>query len=266
MLTVIADKRDIAACQKQVIAAVRKLTSQRRRSRIGFPSGTFEADVCYVTKLDFWVAFEDWGDRFCNACGIGDPFARATPAPHLEINPPTAGINRRTAGAFVIDDEGRRYLAHSGKVGGGTRGVSPTNFRAYHDAHVLVDWGGVQRDAYVLADLDDGPMLVEEMRNLTQISKEFREEVKARLKSRERRVTLKTQHAFRPEFEGTKTFTTKEQIVARVMHGKVVRTLRQVLHKHVTLFNDANRDLYAHDASGRVTALLEVKTSSATTS
>jgi hypothetical protein len=124
MLRVLERKKEIAACQKKVEAAVRKITTERHRHLVGFPSGTFEANICYAKKLDFWVAFENWDDRFCNACGIGYPFANASPAPHLEINPPTEGINRRTAGAFVTDAEGNCYLAHSGKVGGGTKGVS----------------------------------------------------------------------------------------------------------------------------------------------
>lgn len=126
MLKVIETKNDIAGCEAKVKAAVRKITSEHRRHLVGFPSGTFEADIHYMKSLDFWVALENWGDRFCNACGIGYPFAHGSPAPHLEINPPTEGINRRTAGRVrqghrgqplpgALRQGGRRYqgrLAH----------------------------------------------------------------------------------------------------------------------------------------------------------
>ena len=203
--------------------------------------------------------------RYFNPCGMGDPFTQASPPPHLEINPAIAGVNRRTAGAFVKDDEGNRYLAHSGKVGGGTKGVSPTNFHIYYPAHTMVDWGGVARAAYVLAALDD-PDLVEAVRDLTLYSKQFREAVRKGLELTPVTVATST-HKFSPEFEGTKTFSTKEQVVARVRHGKVVKALREALGtKKIAVFNDQNRDAYVSANGAAKGALFEVKTSSVTTS
>jgi hypothetical protein len=264
MLAVISAGREIAACQRKLQAAVRRATTERHRHVVGFPGGTFEADVCYLKKLDFWMAFENWGDRFCNACGIGYPF-KGSPAPHLEINPPTKGVNRRTAGAFVKDEDGNYYLAHSGKVGGGTTGVSPANFRAYYPAHSIVDWGGVQRPAYIISAIDDNG-LVEAVRDIVLISKQFREAIKAGLKLKPSPPTLDS-HKFSPEFEGAKMFTTREQVVAIVRHGKVVKGLREALEgKGLDVANTINRDLYVHDHEGRTRALFEVKTTSDTTS
>lgn len=130
---------------------------------------------------------------------------------------------------------------------------------------MLVDWGGVERPAYVVADVNE-PGLVEAMRDLTLVSKQFREAVKAGLKL----APLTAQpmdhgHKFSPEFSGTKTFTTKEQVTARVEHGKVVKALRDALEsKGIEVFNDMNRDLYSTDADGAIRALFEAKTASGT--
>jgi hypothetical protein len=270
MLKVIENRREIAACQRQFEAAVRRAATEHRRHLFGFPGGTEESVIWYAKDCDLWVAVTQGPSRYGNACGIGDPFLSESPAPHLEINPPLQGIDRRIAGAFVKDIvDGTRYLAHSGRVGGGAKGVSAENFRRYYPACERVDWGGVERPAYVISALDD-PELMANVGHITRMSKNFREQMKAGLTMTSPPADVSFPSnvpAFRPEFEGTKTFTTRDQVVATVRHGRVVTALRDALTAvHLEAANTINRDLYVCDDAGNMRALFEVKTTAGTTS
>src|ERR1035438_296348 len=59
-----------------------------------------------------------------------------------EINPPTKGTDRRCGGVLLKDSGSGLYLAHSGKVGGGRKGVGKTNFlKGYSETHPVVALG-----------------------------------------------------------------------------------------------------------------------------
>jgi hypothetical protein len=75
-----------------------------------------------------------------------------------EVNSPFEGANRRVAGVFVRDSSGTLYLAHSGRVGGGRRGIGKEAFRAFFtDGDVReVQWpSGTVTETLVVGRLDD---------------------------------------------------------------------------------------------------------------
>ena len=259
MLEVITDQKTIAACQRKMEASIKRAAKKRARYTIGFPSGSMEADVCYLPRLDFWVGFEAVHNRYWTACGLGDPFAKSAPAPQLEINAPFKGINRQTAGAFVKDDDGNCYLAHSGRVGGGAKGVGLTNFLAYYPAHTPVDFDGRPRRMYVVGYVTD-PKLPNRMASLTRMSAEFRTAVKA---GNPAAVQPNDRQGddYHDEFQGTKRYETSSTIEANVAHGKVVKGLRDLLlSRKITACNDMRRDLFVPGKNGKMKMLFEVKT------
>jgi hypothetical protein len=210
--------------------------------------------------------------RYFNPCGIGYPFHVATPAPHVEINFPHSGIDRRIGGAFLEDEDGVRYVSHSGKIGGGAKGVSLTNFRAYYPAWSTADSGGQDLSVYVLARLDD-PRLVQKVATFTRVSAEFRAHVKAgkipgvASSGSAPATTTGNATTFSPEFVGTKAYTTAEKVEAECTHGLVVKALRERLSAAgISAGNTVSRDLYVSGATGpAMLALFEVKTLADTT-
>lgn len=265
MFTVVTSENEIEELQEVFERTIRRVAATKPRTQVlGYPGGTFEAEVFYIKKFDLWVGFQDFGNRFGNACGIGYPFENASPAPHLEINVPKRGIDRRIAGAFVTDGKGDYFLAHSGKVGGGTRGVSLTNFHSYYPAQSSVDWGGVQKSAYIVGAIDDAE-IAEKLYSLTRASKEFREYVRNGGGDRDESSKL-ANFRFAPEFVGTKTYSPREQVIAVADHGRVVKALREELRRRgVDAYNNIHRDLFVPTRDGKdLRALFEVKTLSDT--
>lgn len=277
MLRVIEDAETIKNCQAQLEVRVRAVTTEERLYTVGFPGGTAEAIVFYSEPLDFWMTLKPIDNRYWNCGGIGNPFSVSSPAPHVEINPPLAGINRRIAGAYLEDEDGVQYIGHNGKVGGGAKGVAKANFLVYYPGWTWVWSGDRQIPMYVIGQLDD-PRLPRKLRDFTRASADFRKLVKAgkiRGVGGEDGVENGLQEGlkkgfgegFSPEFEGTRTYTTAEQVEAVCVHGSVVRALHAHLAAHgLEAFNTGSLDLLVPGDDGSMALLFEVKSDADTTS
>lgn len=264
MLRVIEDAKVVRQCQSRLLAQVEAATTEKKQHIIGFPGGSAEATVYYMGSLDFWMTLKPISNRYWNCGGLGYPFGSTAPAPHVEINPPLSGIDRRIAGAFLEDDDGVRYIAHNGKVGGGAKGVSKTAFLKHYPATSMVLSGDMEIPMYVVGRLDH-PRLPQKLRDFTRISAEFRKAVKSGTAPGV--VEPKAEgHSFSPEYEGTKTYSTAELVEAACTHGLVVKALRESLAgRGVEAFNTGALDLFVPAADGSMALLFEVKSHADTT-
>jgi hypothetical protein len=92
-------------------------------------------------KLNIWFYFGIASNCYWNVFGIGRPGSQVSIV--VEINIPFKGIDGRIAGVFVKDDDGRVWLGHSGKIGGGRRGIGPKAFwEEYSGDRVIVHDNG----------------------------------------------------------------------------------------------------------------------------
>lgn len=103
--------------------------TKSKKKLLGTRGGKFEVDFYWFSDLDFWISTdaERLENRFSNTFGLGNPFNN-TPSPIVELNPSREGINRSCAGAFLTDEAGNYYLAHTGRPGGGKKGVTQEGF------------------------------------------------------------------------------------------------------------------------------------------
>jgi hypothetical protein len=194
MLKVIEDPRTIGACQKALKGVVTGLADESRAHRIGHPGGAGDAKIYYLKAFDFWMAFGKAPGRYFNPAGIGYPFGVATPAPSLELNFPLSGINRRVAGAFLEDEVGERYVGHSGKIGGGAKGVSATNFVEFYPGTSMVRSGDKLIEVYIRGRLDD-PVLLASIVEFTRVSAELLKSVRISVPEEVRRHLFRLRSA-----------------------------------------------------------------------
>ena len=111
------------------------------RCRLGWSGGNVQADVYWHRASGIWGVFKKTPpnprhkgrNRFWNCFGVSEPRLDATLSITVEINPPHRGENRRTAGVFLRDGQGRYHVGHSGRVGGGRPGVGLKAFRSFAD-------------------------------------------------------------------------------------------------------------------------------------
>lgn len=100
---------------------------------VGFQGGHNNCDVYWHRDLGIWGLFEPRAvkGRFWICFGTENPAKHTGLNITVEINPPTSGVNLYCAGAFVKDETRRIYISHSGKIGGGRKGVGKAAFREF---------------------------------------------------------------------------------------------------------------------------------------
>jgi hypothetical protein len=83
--------------------------------------------------------------RFWNCFGVDDPGEAGMLQITVEINPPHVGENGRLGGVFLRDAQGRLFIGHSGKVGGGRPGIGARSFRKFFENGEWLEIEGSRR-------------------------------------------------------------------------------------------------------------------------
>ena len=128
----------------------------RVAARVGFRGGSEHLDVWWISKVGFWFATQPADNRWWNGFGLDEPKADSSVSLVVEANAPLRGDDLRMGGAFLADEGGSTYLAHTGKVGGGRKGIGKQQFLAYFpgstvsvdDAEYIVI-GAIEADDFV---------------------------------------------------------------------------------------------------------------------
>lgn len=124
--SVITKKRDLGSAQRRLQERVRG-EGEPRWINVGYQGGSFPVMASYVQRLDLWYAPRREHNRWWNGFGLGEPVGTSPMSIVAEVNPTFDG-SRRAAGAFLRDGKGQVWLAHSGRIGGGKKGVGRTAF------------------------------------------------------------------------------------------------------------------------------------------
>lgn len=157
VLTTAADVERAAAATERTL----KQGCVRRRCAVGYQGGGGTFDVFWNAAHGFWSLLSRADNRywFC----FGDHPEPVGPRDGdgldivCEINPPLEGINRRCAGAFAQDEAGGVVLTHSGKVGGGRKGIGKFAFleSLRRPEFATVRWpDGIAADMLVIGRVD----------------------------------------------------------------------------------------------------------------
>lgn len=130
MLKVLDDEKEIAIAQKAFMNKLNVFAEKSGTINVGYQGGSSKVKAFYSSKLGIWWVFDDSVNRYWNAFGT-EEIRWNTGYSHsiiCEINPPFKGINRRISGAFAKDPNGKLYLFHRGRIGGGKPGIGKTAF------------------------------------------------------------------------------------------------------------------------------------------
>lgn len=157
MFSLIEFKEEIAKAQRKLETTIRRDFKTKAVKNIGYPGGTtFNAKV--VTDGCYWFWSSDYNEedipnpRRLNWFGIFRNDADLQIS--VEINTAYEGRNDQVAGFFARDnDTGSIYLLHSGRVGGGTKGVGKAAFLAWSNQHpidVVDSSGGIREGLLVM--------------------------------------------------------------------------------------------------------------------
>jgi hypothetical protein len=158
MFLLIESRDETLKAQRKLEATLQREFKQTAVKNIGYPGGSkTNAKVC--TNGRYWYLASDkeadvptvrlnWFGLFKEKSSLGIT---------VEINTAHGGRNHRVGGFFARNSAtGMVYLMHSGRVAGGTKGVSKVNFLAH--SHVrpekVIDASGAIRDGILVMPVE----------------------------------------------------------------------------------------------------------------
>ena len=261
MIQIIDDFVHIEKLQKQFTSKLNKVLSVSINCWIGHPGGNFQGRVRYSSELNIWVAYLNQENRSWNGFGIGKPIADKNNSLVGEINFPHSGINRRIAGAFGIDENGKILVLHRGKIGGGSPGVGKNlfvdNFKG--DFVNAVEGNRETRFCFV-AELDSDLFT----KQVSTFIHEINSIKKLRKFGADYDFTELINYVYTDEKSGVSVSENNEPKVVNRTHGIIVNALANEIKSYgIGIGNDRNRDLFAHK-KGKIISLFEIKTNVST--
>lgn len=231
MFSLIESKKEIAKAQRKLEAAIRRDFKMKAVKNIGHPGDTI-SDAEVVTDGRYWYRSSDYDDkdipnpRRLNWFGLFKKDAALQIS--VEINTPYEGRNNNIAGFFARDnDTGSIYLLHSGRVGGGARGVGRTAFLAWSGQRPIdvVDSSGDIREGVLVMPIEGVAASRSAVRYIDIIAS-FKEAVRAgELTSSEFQKKKDEFDDFFSESRGRRKGNRSGQIDYLSRHGEVVDAL-----------------------------------------
>lgn len=231
MFTLIEGRDQAAKAQRKLEAAIRREFRRKAIKNVGYPGGT-EYEAAVVTDGAYWYWSADFdgvsipNPRRLNWFGLfreeGDLQIS------VEINTAYEGRNDLIAGFFARDTEtGSIYLLHSGRVGGGTKGVGKSAFLAWSDQRPIevVDSSGNVREGVLVMPVE-GPGAGRSAVRYIETVARFKQAVRAgELASKEFQRKRKEWEEFYAEARGRRKGRRSGEIDYLSRHGEVVDAL-----------------------------------------
>jgi hypothetical protein len=196
--------------------------------------------------------------RYWHAFGTGKPSESSHVPITCEINFPVRGIDRRIGGAMAADRDGRIYVVHRGKIGGGKKGIGKSLFEDhYRGVWAIMEDGSVDTTVALIGELNSTRFV----RQITQFVRKV-DKVKDLISSRSSQMEITFDElSFREELVGMTYSDFKHAPKTECDHGLIVIDLHTALiEQGLKVGNDLIRDIFTVNRKGRITAVFQIVT------
>lgn len=258
--------------QVQIERNLKSILKHQGSMNIGFRGANFDHEFYSFGPYQLWASFkppeqEGSTKRFWNAFGIFRP-DRAAQNITVEINIPLETNQERAAG-FVAEDPltGGIYLMHSGKIGGGRRGIGKSAFLAWSKSELVevATGDGETRSGLIIGNIDDVDLAGRIWRFVQLVAAFKHAAISGDLDSAEFQAQVAAFEQYRQEFSGRKRGKRSAGSIDYISyHGDVVQALyaeRSIkVRNSEAIGNNGLIDLFVSDG-GKLVELYEVKTS-----
>lgn len=259
MLKVVENEAAVRRYQRKFASSFKPLTDEVIPVELGHPGASVRAKVAWSNRLGIWSFSRKIADhRYWHAFGVGRPEGGGRISITCEINFPLCGIDRRTGGAFAEDGNGRAFVVHRGKLGGGRKGVGKGLFENhYRGVWEVMDDGGEESSIAVIGVLNS-PRFARQIAQFVRKIARIKETAAARSSQAEFRFD---ELSLREELIGERFREQERETGAECDHGLIVRDLSEALReRNLRTGNDGCRDLLVMNREDRIRAVFQVRT------
>lgn len=271
MFTLLESKSAIAEANKALAGAIKSNFLRKATKNIGHPGGT-TYDASIYTNEEYWFWSSDYkkdtpNPRKLNWFGLFSENSGLDIT--VEINTPYTGTNGQVSGFFARNTEnGNIYLLHSGRVGGGKKGVGKSSFLAWsnHSLVPVTNSKGIIRNGIVVMPVTGSGATRSAVRFIDTIVR-FKEAVRAgETETPEFKEKLRKFEDYYSEPSGRKKGNRGSKIDYFSRHGDVVDALHcwrkgNGMPKKSRIVKNVQIDLGV-ESNNALTEVYEVKTSS----
>lgn len=270
MLTLVTEAETKKNAQQALEKNLKLALSRKGVQTIGFRSGNVEEVIYTAGDNKLWAAFRKISDgvripRYWNAFGVYRP-ERSAQIITVEINIAINSVTSQVAGFLAEDRDAREiYIMHSGKVGGGRRGIGKSAFltRARANMVEVAEMDGGIRHGIAVGKLGD-LALAERIWKFVSKVQSFKEEAAAGLlETAEFRQRVQEFDSYSKEYSGTKKALRDREYEYISYHGDVVQKLYEErtarLASGEEVYNSVLVDLFVK-RNGVLSEVYEVKT------
>ncbi len=249
-------------------------TGKPKKLRYSTPGGSGEAIAYYYPNSDFWWS----GDRlskshkFYNLFGIAPDYER-TNSIRVQINYQKEFNDFKEAAYWAKDNSGRVFLLHSGKMGGGIKGITIENIDKYYSRKkVVASNNGNQKECFIVCEINSPRAFTQVVSFIKEIDriKCLLTELKSLELAKGDTNNPFLMKKYTPEFWGKRSSYYRDGIVESVSdHGSIVDALKYELETNFGFKNKCTKNKYVDlgiDKNGKPIAIFEFKTSTNTQS
>lgn len=255
MLTVITDRERIDIAQEQFVEAMKSALHFKAQRNLGFQGDNRTELVYYDDTIGLWFASSEDIEslnRYWN------PLGTQTVSTHMCLNIKVEmnfsfELDRRVAGIFLEDEDGKIFIGHRGKIGGGRHGIGKNAFMQYYKGSkgYVID-GNTETEVLIISALTS-PRLAENIKAFADSVEIFKKNV----------TNPHEDEGFNSEPEKRNPYTVAETIDSEMLHGSVVNALYTKFNQlGITVENTRYIDLMLISKKKKVTHLFEIKSKS----
>ena len=161
MLEVIEDKVEIKNTQKRLENLLAKHKTKSDKIIMGYrgAKGKWQCTAFWFEKDNIWFAHDATpGESYYNVFGIGEPKWGKNNSMLVQANIRLTGS--KTAGAFARDSARNVFLVHTGRLGGGEKGICKELFwKKFGGKNDYAKYGKGNEKVVKVAKLDDKNIL-----------------------------------------------------------------------------------------------------------
>lgn len=230
MLVLLNTKAEKIAAQKRFSGQLKKVWAKKENRTITWRPNSKTLDV--VHDDEFWFVSVSPNQkqqlpRYWNSFGRYKPDGNLNIS--VEINIPIDEDTKRVGGFFAEDDKtGAIFLMHSGKVGGGAKGVGKNSFLAWsaEELKTIRSIDGTERTGILVAPVGTAETSDSIKRFVKKVA-DFKEVASSYVHSEDYKQTDSDNKLYNREHAGRKKGKRSAVIDYKSRHGDIVHALRE---------------------------------------